>query len=99
MEQVLSSNDFFAPGEESTSKSVFDETGVRNPRVYFRLARRIVRKQLGRIRLLCRMSLAVSLTVLLACSTTMTPVRPEKSVNTSSVVDDADRFDLSAEDY
>jgi hypothetical protein len=98
MEQVLSSNDFFTPSEESSGKSIFDEAGVRNPRVYFRLARRVIRKQFGRIQLLRRALLAMSLMMLLACSATMTTVKSAQSVKTS-VTDDADRFDLSAEDY
>ena len=99
MEQVLSSNDFFAPGEESTGKSIFDETGVRNPKVYLRLARRVVHKQLGRILQLFQLLLGVSLFFLLVYMTAKTTVKSvSHSVNTS-VVDDADRFDLSAEDY
>lgn len=99
MEQVLSSNDFFAPGEESTGKNIFDETGVRNPKVYLRLTRRVIHKQLRRIQLLCRMLFGVSLIMLLACSTTMTTVKYVNHSVSTSVVDDADRFDLSAEDY
>ncbi len=99
MEQVLSSNDFFAPGEESTGKSIFDETGVRNPKVYLRLARRVIHKQLGRILQLFQLLLGVSLFFLLVYMTAKTAVKSvNHSVNTS-VVDDADRFDLSAEDY
>ena len=99
MEQVLSSNDFFAPGEESTGKSIFDETGVRNPKVYLRLARRVIHKQLGRILQLFQLLLGVSLVMLLACSATMTAGKSVNHSVSTSVVDDADRFDLSAEDY
>jgi hypothetical protein len=98
MEQVMMSNEFYLQGDDNSRRSVFEETGIHSPKVYFRFMRRVVSRYMTNVKALFLFS-AILLMLLFVLSSNTVPSHRSSSLASDTTIDDSQRYDLSADDY
>ena len=98
VEQVMMSNELFLKDGENTHRSVFEETGIHSPIVYFRLARIVIRHYLMSVKSFILFA-TVALALLLMSGSKTVPSHPSSTLVSDTTIDDSQCYDLSEDDY